>query len=67
MKDLDWIYWDWKRGWHQMRSSVRRLKRFSMMDRKSMATPMTTHLRKLCDGIDICFAESTLCQYMVEP
>jgi hypothetical protein len=24
-----------------------------MMDRKSMATPMTTHLRKLCDGIDI--------------
>jgi hypothetical protein len=38
-----------------------------MMDRKSMATPMTTHLRNLCDKIDIFFAESTLCQYMVEP
>ena len=38
-----------------------------MMDRNSMATPMMTHLRKLCDKIDISFAESTLCQYMLVP
>jgi hypothetical protein len=50
-----------------MRSSVRRLKRFIMMDMKSMATLIMTHLRKLCDEIDIFFAESTFCQYMVEP
>jgi hypothetical protein len=67
MKDSDRIYWDWKRGWNQMRYSVRILKRFNMMDRNSMATPMKTHLRKLCNKIDIFFAESTLYQYMVEP
>jgi hypothetical protein len=38
-----------------------------MMDMNSMATPMMTHVRKLCDVIGICFVESTLCQYMVEP
>jgi hypothetical protein len=44
-----------------MISLVRTLKRFSRMNKKSMATPMPTHLRKLCDRIDIFFAESTLC------
>jgi hypothetical protein len=38
-----------------------------MMDRKSMAKTMKTHLRKLCDGTGIFFVERTLCQYMVDP
>jgi hypothetical protein len=45
---------------------MRRLKRFRMMGRNSMATPMMKHLRNLCDEIDIFFVERTLCQYMVE-
>jgi hypothetical protein len=61
MKDLDQIYWDSKRGWHWMIFSVRRLNRFSMMDMKSMATPTMTHLRKLCDEIDLFIVESVLC------